>query len=162
MASRRRLPRRRADQIGHGPIVEAHCAVQPQCAGAQHLPDPAEGENRTGDGGRPLDEWHAGGWRRSIRGDRRGARDLQPFGLTDSRFHRPMPPIDESYQQTLMSDYQSIRAGLRLRVSQPEIVVGATALHRPLESRNAEHDDVIQTLASRGADEPFGIRVLPG
>ena len=35
-----------------------------------------------------------------------------PIGLTDGRFDRPMPPIDESYQQTLKSDYQSIRAGL--------------------------------------------------
>jgi pimeloyl-ACP methyl ester carboxylesterase len=35
-----------------------------------------------------------------------------PIGLTDDRFDRPMAPIDESYQQTLKSDYQSIRAGL--------------------------------------------------
>ena len=35
-----------------------------------------------------------------------------PIGLTDGRFDRPMTPIDESYQQTLKSDYQSIRAGL--------------------------------------------------
>lgn len=35
-----------------------------------------------------------------------------PIGLTDGRFDRPMPPIEESYQQTLKADYQSIRAGL--------------------------------------------------
>jgi len=35
-----------------------------------------------------------------------------PIGLTDGRFDRPMPPIDESYTQTLKADYQSIRAGL--------------------------------------------------
>ena len=35
-----------------------------------------------------------------------------PIGLTDGRFDRPMTPIDEAYQQTLKSDYQSIRAGL--------------------------------------------------
>ena len=35
-----------------------------------------------------------------------------PIGLTDGRFDRPMAPIDESYQQTLKSDYASIRAGL--------------------------------------------------
>jgi pimeloyl-ACP methyl ester carboxylesterase len=35
-----------------------------------------------------------------------------PIGLTDGRFERPMAPIDESYQQTLKSDYQSIRDGL--------------------------------------------------
>jgi pimeloyl-ACP methyl ester carboxylesterase len=35
-----------------------------------------------------------------------------PIGLTDDRFDRPMTPIDESYQQTLKSDYQSIRVGL--------------------------------------------------
>ena len=35
-----------------------------------------------------------------------------PIGLTDGRFDRPMQFIDESYQQTLKSDYQSIRAGL--------------------------------------------------
>jgi len=35
-----------------------------------------------------------------------------PIGLTDGRFDRPMTPIDESYQQTLKSDYQSIRASL--------------------------------------------------
>ena len=35
-----------------------------------------------------------------------------PIGLTDGRFDRPMTPIDESYQQTLKSDYQSTRAGL--------------------------------------------------
>jgi len=35
-----------------------------------------------------------------------------PIGLTDGRFDRPMQFIDESYQQTLKSDYQSIRNGL--------------------------------------------------
>jgi pimeloyl-ACP methyl ester carboxylesterase len=35
-----------------------------------------------------------------------------PIGLTDGRFDRPMTPIDESYQQTLKSDYQTIRASL--------------------------------------------------
>lgn len=35
-----------------------------------------------------------------------------PIGLVDGRFDRPMQPIDESYQQTLKSDYQSIRASL--------------------------------------------------
>jgi pimeloyl-ACP methyl ester carboxylesterase len=35
-----------------------------------------------------------------------------PIGLTDGRFDRPMQFIDESYQQTLKSDYQSTRAGL--------------------------------------------------
>jgi pimeloyl-ACP methyl ester carboxylesterase len=35
-----------------------------------------------------------------------------PIGLTDGRFGRPMPPIDEAYQQNLKTDYQSVRAGL--------------------------------------------------
>ena len=35
-----------------------------------------------------------------------------PIGLTDGRFDRPMTPIDETYQQTLKTDYQSIRGGL--------------------------------------------------
>jgi pimeloyl-ACP methyl ester carboxylesterase len=35
-----------------------------------------------------------------------------PIGLTDGRFERPMAPIDETYKQTLASDYQNIRAGL--------------------------------------------------
>ena len=35
-----------------------------------------------------------------------------PIGLTDGRFDRPMPPIDELYRQTLKTDYQSIRASL--------------------------------------------------
>ena len=35
-----------------------------------------------------------------------------PIGLTDGRFERPMQFIDDSYQQTLKSDYQSIRNGL--------------------------------------------------
>jgi pimeloyl-ACP methyl ester carboxylesterase len=35
-----------------------------------------------------------------------------PIGLTDGRFDRPMPFIDDSYQQNLKNDYQSIRAGL--------------------------------------------------
>lgn len=35
-----------------------------------------------------------------------------PIGLTDGRFERPMPSIEESYQQTLKSDYQSIRTAL--------------------------------------------------
>jgi hypothetical protein len=35
-----------------------------------------------------------------------------PIGLVDNRFDRPMTPIDESYRQTLKSDYQSIRASL--------------------------------------------------
>src|SRR5262245_29891542 len=36
-----------------------------------------------------------------------------PIGLTDGRFERPMVEIDESYRQTLKSDYQRIRACLR-------------------------------------------------
>jgi pimeloyl-ACP methyl ester carboxylesterase len=35
-----------------------------------------------------------------------------PIGLTDGRFERPMTPIDQGYQQTLKTDYQSTRAGL--------------------------------------------------
>ena len=35
-----------------------------------------------------------------------------PIGLTDGRFERPMTPIDEGYQQTLKTTYQSTRAGL--------------------------------------------------
>jgi pimeloyl-ACP methyl ester carboxylesterase len=35
-----------------------------------------------------------------------------PIGLIDGRFERPMTPVDESYEQTLKSDYQSIRANL--------------------------------------------------
>jgi pimeloyl-ACP methyl ester carboxylesterase len=35
-----------------------------------------------------------------------------PIGLIDGRYERPMTPIDESYQETLKSDYQSIRANL--------------------------------------------------
>src|SRR5688572_1483972 len=35
-----------------------------------------------------------------------------PIGLTDGRYDRPMPFIDDSYQQNLKTDYQSIRNGL--------------------------------------------------
>ena len=35
-----------------------------------------------------------------------------PIGLTDGRFGRPMPTIDEAYEQTLKTDYQSTRASL--------------------------------------------------
>jgi pimeloyl-ACP methyl ester carboxylesterase len=35
-----------------------------------------------------------------------------PIGLVDGRFDRPMPFIDDSYQQNLKSDYQSMRNGL--------------------------------------------------
>ena len=35
-----------------------------------------------------------------------------PIGLTDGRFDRPMTPIDEAYEQTLKTDYQSTRASL--------------------------------------------------
>ena len=35
-----------------------------------------------------------------------------PIGLTDGRFDRPMAPVDEIYQQTLKTDYQSTRASL--------------------------------------------------
>jgi pimeloyl-ACP methyl ester carboxylesterase len=35
-----------------------------------------------------------------------------PIGLTDGRFGRPMPTIDETYEQTLKTDYQSTRASL--------------------------------------------------
>ena len=35
-----------------------------------------------------------------------------PIGLTDGRFDRPMPPVDELYKQTLKGDYQSIRSSL--------------------------------------------------
>ena len=39
-------------------------------------------------------------------------------------------------------------------------VICAVEIHDPLESGRAQHDDAIETLASRGADEPFDIRVL--
>ncbi|MEZ5285941.1 MAG: alpha/beta hydrolase [Vicinamibacterales bacterium] len=35
-----------------------------------------------------------------------------PIGLTDGRFERPLQPIDEAYERTLKTDYQSVRAGL--------------------------------------------------
>jgi len=35
-----------------------------------------------------------------------------PIGLTDGRFGRPMPEIEQSYEQTLKSDFQSIRNSL--------------------------------------------------
>ena len=35
-----------------------------------------------------------------------------PIGLSDGRFDRPMPPIDELYRQALKADYQSIRSSL--------------------------------------------------
>jgi pimeloyl-ACP methyl ester carboxylesterase len=35
-----------------------------------------------------------------------------PIGLTDGRFGRPMPTIDETYARTLKTDYQSTRASL--------------------------------------------------
>lgn len=35
-----------------------------------------------------------------------------PIGLTDGRFERPLPPIEESYRQNLKTDYQGTRAGL--------------------------------------------------
>jgi pimeloyl-ACP methyl ester carboxylesterase len=35
-----------------------------------------------------------------------------PIGLVDGRFDRPMTPIAEAYQQTLKSDYATIRAAL--------------------------------------------------
>lgn len=35
-----------------------------------------------------------------------------PIGLTDGRFGRPMPEIQESYKQTLKTDYQGTRASL--------------------------------------------------
>jgi pimeloyl-ACP methyl ester carboxylesterase len=35
-----------------------------------------------------------------------------PIGLIDGRYERPMTPVDDSYQETLKSDYQSIRANL--------------------------------------------------
>src|SRR5436190_17515851 len=35
-----------------------------------------------------------------------------PIGLTDGRFDQPMTPIEQSYPQTLKSDYQSIRDNL--------------------------------------------------
>jgi len=35
-----------------------------------------------------------------------------PIGVTDSRFDRPAPSIDEGYKQTLGSTYQSIRSSL--------------------------------------------------
>lgn len=35
-----------------------------------------------------------------------------PIGLTDGRYDRPMPAIDDTYQQTLKTDYQGTRASL--------------------------------------------------
>lgn len=35
-----------------------------------------------------------------------------PIGLSDGRFGRPLTPIEDIYQQTLKTDYQSTRAGL--------------------------------------------------
>ena len=75
------------------PIVEADCAVQLQLAGAQHLPDPAAGEDRTGDGGRPLDGRHAGrAPRDAVSEGRRAAGDLQP----DRPDRRPLRSADDA------------------------------------------------------------------
>lgn len=35
-----------------------------------------------------------------------------PIGLSDGRFDRPMTPVDAAYQQTLKTDYQSVRNSL--------------------------------------------------
>ncbi len=35
-----------------------------------------------------------------------------PIGLTDGRFERPMTPIEDTYRQTLKTDYQNTRASL--------------------------------------------------
>jgi pimeloyl-ACP methyl ester carboxylesterase len=55
-----------------------------------------------------------------------------PIGLTDGRFERPMTPIDESYQQTLKTDYQNIRTGL-----------GRYVAHNP-KAWNAEFESYVR------------------
>ena len=86
-----RLPRHRPRPDRLRPIVEADCAVQLQLAGAQHLPDPAEGEDRTGDGGRPLDGRDArGALRDAVSEGDRAAGDLQP----DRPHRRPLRSAD--------------------------------------------------------------------
>jgi hypothetical protein len=41
------------------------------------------------------------------------------------------------------------------------LVVRTIPFDQPLETGHAEHDDVIETLASNGSDEPVGVRMLP-
>ena len=95
-----RLPRHRPRPDRLRQVVEADCAVQLQLAGAQHLPDPAEGKDRTGDGGRPLDGRHAGGAAGDAvsEGDRAGG-DLQP----DRPHRRPLRSADARPSTTRIS-----------------------------------------------------------
>ena len=147
------------DQIGYG-IVEADCAVQLQLAGAKHLSDPAEGEDRTGDGGRPFDGWHAGG----APGDAvseggRAAGDLQP----DRPHRRPLRSADDANRRVVSADAQERlpehpgRAE-PLRGSQPEgMECGVRDLHPdPLlvdaQRRLAEAGD------GAGPDRPDALR----
>jgi pimeloyl-ACP methyl ester carboxylesterase len=67
-----------------------------------------------------------------------------PIGLTDGRFDRPMTPIEETYQQTLKSDYQSIRSAL-----------GRYVAHNP-KTWNAEFETYARLRYSwtLGADWP--------
>jgi hypothetical protein len=54
------------------------------------------------------------------------------------------------------------RVLVQRQVSARLFVVSAIEFHQPLESRGVEHDDVIETLASRRSDESLDVRVLPG
>ncbi len=82
------------DQIGYGKSSKP-IAPTTQLAGAQHVPDPAEGEGRAGDADWPLD-----GGMLAARIATQYSKAVErlviynPIGLTDGRFDRPMTPID--------------------------------------------------------------------
>ena len=127
-----RLPRHRPRPDRLRQIVEADCAVQLQLAGAQHLPDPAEGEGRAGDGGRPLDGRHAGGAAGDAvsEGDRAGG-DLQP----DRPHRRPLRSADAVHRRLVSAEPQDRlpehpRRPGPLRGSRPEgVECGVRDLH---------------------------------
>src|SRR5437870_3483221 len=47
-------------------------------------------------------------------------------------------------------------------MSTPAVVIGNIRRESSTERAPSEHDDVIQTLAAKGTNEPFDIRPLPG
>ncbi len=102
------------DQIGYGRSSKPIVPYNLQFAGAQHLADPRRIEKIE----KVMVVGHSMGGMLAARFATQYPKSVErvvlynPIGLTDGRFGRPMTPIDESYQQTLEGDYQSIRAGL--------------------------------------------------
>ena len=91
---------------------------------------------------------------------------VETFGSGGAAFVSVMKPADLGDRHDTALGGRCDRARNRRILLEREMrarsfVVVAIQMHQPLQSPRAEHDDVIEALASRRSNEPLGVRVLP-